>query len=153
MSPIVKTLLKTFVLSAILSVAVNCAFYAYNMQGLKYDHVSAAFAIGISTLLLTTVLTIVSLPSLLLMRHKYWKRPFVGFLLYFTGPISLTLAYFIIKMNPTNQFFDQLTGLIYLGFSTFFYYRVTKGYREKFGYPAGSLSASNRMSARIDPLR
>ena len=153
MHPIVKTLLKTFVLSTVLSICVNGAFYAYNMEGVRYNHLDAAINIATVTLVLTSVLLVLSLPALFLMRHSVWKHPFVGFLLYYSGPVLLVLIFFVKTMDQTTQFFGQLTGLIYLGFSTIFYYMVTKGYRERFGYPAGSLSASDRMSVRINPTK
>jgi hypothetical protein len=151
MQPIIKNLLKTFAISTVLAYGANCFIYVSKMEGLQYSHKAAALSMGLATLVVTIIALILSLPALLLMMDKFLKYIIVCFLLYFTGPLLLLIALVFMQLEPTDQLLGQLTVLIYLAVTTYFYYLFTKIRRKKLGI-VETISASERLKSRIDPL-
>ena len=126
MNGLPKNLFKTFIISIVVSIAVNCIYYAESQKGglQDYQHIVPSIASG--AFFLNIILGLMSIPSLFLANPAYWNKPPVRFLLYFAGPVLFLATVLFMKLQPANAIFYFTTGIIFLIVHAVFYFRLTR---------------------------
>jgi hypothetical protein len=119
-------LFKTFIISVIVSIALNCVYYAIVMKAGGADYGYAVPLIIRSSLYLNFIIGIMSLPMLFLYNINYWRSVQGRLLLYFSGPILFLVVILNVQMSPTTKTGHLLTGAVFLIVHSVFYYRLTR---------------------------
>ena len=117
---------KTFIISIIVAIAVNCIYYAIVMRSAAVNYGQVVPLIIERTFVLNIIIAIMSLPMLFLYHVNYWNSIAGRLLLYFSGPVLFLIAIFYVGISPTSKAADLLTGLVYLIVNSIFYYRLTR---------------------------
>ena len=126
MNGLPRNLFKTFIISIVLSVALNCVYYAVTQKGISTDYKHVASMMISGAFLLNAILAIMSLPSLFLTNVTYWKNISVRLLLYFSGPLLFLATVLYMRLQPAVAIFYLSTGIIFILVHTFFYLRVIR---------------------------
>ena len=129
MPGLTKNLFKTFIITTVVAVALNCVYYVIVQRGQSYDYQHAVTLIAGSTLVLTVILLIMTLPSLFLNYPQYWANKLSRVLLYFSGPVVFIIAVFNIRAGINDKVVDLITVAIFLSIHSFFYYRLTQTHK------------------------
>jgi len=123
---LVNNLFKTFIISTVVAIALNCAYYAYIVHGSPIDYAHTVTKISGATLLLTVIISIMSLPALFLLNANYWNNLWVRISLYFAGSVVFIISVLTSLLNPSDKIFDLITGIVFLTTHAIFYYLATK---------------------------
>ncbi|WP_428330973.1 hypothetical protein [Mucilaginibacter sp.] len=126
MNTLTKNLFKTFITSIVVSIAVNCIYYAYSQRGTHYDYAQVANLIVSGALLLNVILFIMSASSLFLANTTLWNNISTRLILYFAGPIVFIATTFFLKLRPGDGIFYFSTGTIFLLIHAVFYVKLVK---------------------------
>jgi len=119
-------LLKTILIAIVVSIAVNCIYYAILTRSGDHDYGRAATLIMERTFFVGIIIALMSLPMLFLYYPNYWQSIASRILLYFEGPILFIIAVFFVATNPVTRTADLLTGAVFFFTNCIFYYRLTR---------------------------
>ncbi|MDB4923638.1 hypothetical protein [Mucilaginibacter sp.] len=117
-------LVKTFIFSLIISIAISCIFYAVVIKGNDY---SKAIPVIISALFyLNGILLIMAAPALFLPNPTIWNNPAWKLFLYFAGPLAYIITNFIAPKQSLNNTIYIIAGIVFFIIHAIFYYKLTK---------------------------
>jgi uncharacterized membrane protein SirB2 len=117
-------LVKTFIFSLIISIAISCIFYAVVIKGNDY---SKAVPVIISALFyLNGILLIMAAPALFLPNPTIWNNPAWKLFLYFAGPLAYIITNFIAPKQSLNNTIYIIAGIVFFIIHAIFYYKLTK---------------------------
>jgi uncharacterized membrane protein SirB2 len=117
-------LVKTFIFSLIISIAISCIFYAVVIKGNDY---SKAIPVIISALFyLNGILLIMAAPALFLPNPTIWNNPAWKLFLYFAGPLAYIITNFIAPKQSLNNTIYIIAGIVFFIVHAIFYYKLTK---------------------------
>lgn len=119
-------LLKTVLIAIIVSVAINCIYYAILTRSGDHDYANAASLIMERTFFVGIIIAVMSLPMLFLYYPNYWNSKLSRFLLYFEGSLLFIAAVFFVATDPLTKTSDLLTGAVFFFTNCIFYYRITR---------------------------
>jgi hypothetical protein len=119
-------LLKTVLIAIIVSVAINCIYYAILTRSGDHDYAHAASLIMERTFFVGIIIAVMSLPMLFLYYPNYWNSTLSRFLLYFEGSLLFIAAVFFVATDPLTKTSDLLTGAVFFFTNCIFYYRITR---------------------------
>ena len=119
-------LIKTIIVAIIVSIAVNCIYYAILTHSGEHDYAHAVSLIMERTFFVGIIIAVMSLPMLFLYNPNYWNTTSSRLLLYFEGSILFIIAVFFVATNPLTKTSDLLTGAVFLLTNCIFYYRLTR---------------------------
>jgi len=119
-------LLKTVLLAIVISIAVNCIYYAILTRSGEHDYGRAVSLIMERTFFVGIIIAVMSLPMLFLYYPNYWSTTTSRLLLYFEGPVLFIIAVFFVATNPLTKTSDLLTGAVFFITNCIFYYRLTR---------------------------
>jgi len=119
-------LLKTILIALVVSIAVNCIYYAILTRSGDHDYGRAVTLIMERTFFVGIIIALMSLPMLFLYYPNYWQSIASRILLYFEGPILFIVAVFFVATNPVTRTADLLTGAVFFFTNCIFYYRLTR---------------------------
>jgi hypothetical protein len=119
-------LLKTVLIAIIVSIAVNCIYYAILTRSGEHDYGHAVSLIMERTFFVGIIIAVMSLPMLFLYYPNYWSNTLSRLLLYFEGSILFIVAIFFVATNQLTKTSDLLTGAVFLFTNCIFYYRLTR---------------------------
>ncbi|HTD42495.1 MAG TPA: hypothetical protein VK671_17830 [Mucilaginibacter sp.] len=119
-------LLKTVIISVIVSIAANCIYYAVITHSGDHDYGHAVPLIMERTFFLGIIIGVMSSPMLFLYHPNYWDSLAGRLLLYFAGPILFIISVFYVSTNPVTQTADLLTGAVFFIVNCIFYYVLTR---------------------------
>lgn len=119
-------LLKTVLIAIVVSIAVNCIYYAILTRSGEHDYDSAVPLIMERTFFVGIIIAVMSLPMLFLYYPSYWNNSLSRFLLYFEGSLLFIVAVFFVATNPLTKTSDLLTGAVFFFTNCIFYYRLTR---------------------------
>ena len=114
-------LLKTVLLAIIVSIAVNCIYYAILTRSGEHDYAHAASLIMERTFFVGIIIAVMSLPMLFLYYPNYWNSIMTRILLYFEGTILFIIAVFFVSTDPLTKTSDLLTGAVFFITNCIFY--------------------------------
>jgi len=126
MKTLTKNLFKTFIISIVISSAINGVYYAITQRGTHYDYGHAINLIVSGALLLNVILVIMSLPSLFLGDDKLWNSKLSRLFLYFTGSLVFFVTVFFMKLGERDRLFYVINGAVFIIVHTIFYLRIVK---------------------------
>jgi hypothetical protein len=121
-----KNLFKTFIISVIIGIAINCIYYSISQKGNGYDYGHAVPLIIVGSLFINVISIIMSLPALFLNYPALWANLPIRLLLYFCGAILLFITLIFGKMNNADKTFYLLTCAVFIIVHTVFYYKAIK---------------------------
>jgi len=119
-------LLKTVLIAILVSIAVNCIYYAILTRSGEHDYGRAVSLIMERTFFVGIIIAVMSLPMLFLYYPNYWNSKMSRLLLYFEGSILFIGAVFFVATNPLTKTSDLLTGVVFFFTNCIFYYRLTR---------------------------
>ncbi|MDO3626393.1 hypothetical protein [Mucilaginibacter sp. BT774] len=119
-------LLKTIIIAILISIAVNCIYYAILTRSAEHDYGHAVSLIMESTFFVGIIIAVMSLPMLFLYYPNYWNSTISRLLLYFEGSILFIIAVFFVATNPLTKTSYLLTGTVFFFTNCIFYYRLTR---------------------------
>lgn len=119
-------LIKTVLIAIIVSIAVNCIYYAILTRSGDHDYAHAVTLIMERTFFVGIIIAVMSLPMLFLYYPNYWYSTVSRLLLYFEGSILFITAVFFVATNPLTKTSDLLTGAVFFFTNCIFYYRLTR---------------------------
>jgi len=119
-------LLKTVLIAIVVSIAVNCIYYAILTRSGEHDYGRAVSLIMERTFFVGIIIAVMSLPMLFLYYPNYWSSALSRLLLYFEGSILFIIAVFFVATNPLTKTSDLLTGAVFFFTNCIFYYRLTR---------------------------
>ena len=119
-------LIKTILIAIIVSIAVNCIYYAILTRSGEHDYGHAVSLIMERTFFVGIIIAVMSLPMLFLYYPNYWNSTMSRLLLYFEGSILFIVSVFFVATNPLTKTADLLTGAVFLFTNCVFYYRLTR---------------------------
>ena len=119
-------LLKTVLIAIIISIAINCIYYAILTRSGDHDYAHAASLIMERTFFVGIIIAVMSLPMLFLYYPNYWNSTLSRFLLYFEGSLLFIAAVFFVATDPLTKTSDLLTGAVFFFTNCIFYYRITR---------------------------
>ena len=118
--------LKTVLIAIIVSIAVNCIYYAILTRSGDHDYGRAVSLIMERTFFVGIIIAVMSLPMLFLYYPNYWNSMMSRLLLYFEGSVLFIVSVFFVTTNPLTKTSDLLTGAVFLFTNCIFYYRLTR---------------------------
>jgi len=121
---LLKNLFITFILSTLLSAAVNCIYFAIIKHGDDYQHVVPLIIVGV--LFLNAILFLMSVPVLFLSFQNIYSNLPIRLLLYFTGPLLFIASIWFSNFDSADKLFYLITGFIYLTLHIISYFRSVK---------------------------
>jgi hypothetical protein len=119
-------LAKTIVIAIVVSVAVNCIYYAILTRSGDHDYAHAVSLIMERTFFVGIIIAVMSLPMLFLYNPNYWNSMLSRLLLYFEGSLLFIVAVFFVTTDPLTKTSDLLTGAVFFFTNCIFYYRLTR---------------------------
>ena len=119
-------LIKTVLIAIIVSIAVNCTYYAILTRSGEHDYGHAVSLIMERTFFVGIIIAVMSLPMLFLYYPNYWNSTMSRLLLYFEGSILFIVSVFFVATNPVTKTSDLLTGAVFFFTNCIFYYRLTR---------------------------
>jgi hypothetical protein len=119
-------LLKTIIIAIVVSIAVNCIYYAILTRSGEHDYGHAVSLIIERTFFVGIIIAVMSLPMLFLYYPNYWNSITSRILLYFEGSILFIVSVFFVATNPLTKTSDLLTGAVFFFTNCIFYYRLTR---------------------------
>jgi hypothetical protein len=126
---ILLNLVKTFLLSLIVSTALSCLFYVLIEKGQEY---SKAIPVIISAqFYLNGILLIMSVPALFAPNPAIWSNPAWRLFLFFAGPLAFVITNFVNPQPGSNNTIYIITGFVFFIIHVIFYYRLTKGVKSR----------------------
>ncbi|MDB5088624.1 MAG: hypothetical protein JWR09_2618 [Mucilaginibacter sp.] len=121
---ILLNLVKTFIFSLIVSIAISCVYYAVIIKGNDY---SKALPVIISALFyLNGILLIMATPALFIPNPAIWSNPAWRLFLYFAGPLAYIITNFIAPQPGPNNTIYITAGIVFFITHAIFYYKLTK---------------------------
>jgi hypothetical protein len=118
--------LKTILIAIIVSIAVNCIYYAILTRSAEHDYGHAVSLIMERTFFVGIIIAVMSLPMLFLYYPNYWNSMMSRLLLYFEGSVLFIVSVFFVTTNPLTKTSDLLTGAVFFFTNCIFYYRLTR---------------------------
>lgn len=118
--------LKTVLIAIIVSIAVNCIYYAILTRSGDHDYGRTVSLIMERTFFVGIIIAVMSLPMLFLYYPNYWNSMMSRLLLYFEGSVLFIVSVFFVTTNPLTKTSDLLTGAVFLFTNCIFYYRLTR---------------------------
>lgn len=118
--------LKTVLMAIIVSIAVNCIYYAILTRSGEHDYGHAVSLIMERTFFVGIIIAVMSLPMLFLYYPNYWNSITSRLLLYFEGSVLFIVSVFFVTTNPLTKTSDLLTGAVFFFTNCIFYYRLTR---------------------------
>jgi hypothetical protein len=114
-SEMVKTILlnlvKTFIFSLVISIALSCLYYAVVIKGGDYGK---ALPVIISALFyLNGILLIMASPALFIPNPAIWGNPAWKLFLYFAGPLAYIITNFIAPQPGPNNTIYITAGIVF----------------------------------------
>ncbi|HTK20923.1 MAG TPA: hypothetical protein VL442_15475 [Mucilaginibacter sp.] len=119
-------LIKTIIIAIVVSIAVNCIYYAILTRYGEHDYGHAVSLIMERTFFVGIIIAVMSLPTLFLYYPNYWNSISSRLLLYFEGPVLFIVAVFFVATDPLTKTSDLLTGAVFFFTNCIFYYRLTR---------------------------
>jgi hypothetical protein len=110
----------------VVSIAVNCIYYAILTRYGEHDYGHAVSLIMERTFFVGIIIAVMSLPTLFLYYPNYWNSISSRLLLYFEGPVLFIVAVFFVATDPLTKTSDLLTGAVFFFTNCIFYYRLTR---------------------------
>lgn len=126
MDGLIRSLFKTFIISIVLSIVVNCSYYYISQRDKGYDSSHVIPLIITGGIFINVIVLIMTLPSLFLTFPHLWINKIVRILLYFSGPVVFIITVLSIGWKEGDSEVYLLTGMVFLIVHTIFYYRITK---------------------------
>ena len=121
---ILLNLVKTFIISLIVSIAVSCVYYAVVEKGNDY---SKAIPVIISAqFYLNGILLIMAVPALFTPNPSIWSNPAWRLFLFFAGPVAFIITNFVNPQPGGNNAVYIITGVVFFITHFVFYYKLTK---------------------------
>ena len=118
--------MKTVLIAIVVSIAVNCIYYAILTRSGEHDYGRAVSLIMERTFFVGIIIAVMSLLMLFLYYPNYWNSISSRLLLYFEGPVLFITAVFFVATNPLTKTSDLLTGAVFFFTNCIFYYRLTR---------------------------
>ncbi|HEY9000215.1 MAG TPA: hypothetical protein VIM89_02595 [Mucilaginibacter sp.] len=118
--------IKTILIAIIISIAVNCIYYAILTRSGDHDYGHAVTLIMERTFFVGIIIAVMSLPMLFLYYPNYWNSTTSRLLLYFEGSVLFIVAVFFVATDPLTKTSDLLTGAVFFFTNFIFYYRLTR---------------------------
>ncbi len=118
------SLFKTFIISAIISIAATCIFYGVIEKNGDYVHAVPKIASG--ALFLNGILLVMSVPAIFLANPNIWVNKYIRALLYFSGPLVFFATTLTLKLSNADKAVYMLTVVVFLIVHAIFFYRITK---------------------------
>ena len=121
---ILLNLVKTFIFSLIVSIAISCLYYAVVIKGTDY---SKALPVIISALFyLNGILLLMATPALFTPNPAIWNNPAWKLFLYFAGPLAFIITNFVAPQPGPNNIIYITAGVVFFITHAIFYYKFTK---------------------------
>jgi len=119
-------LLKTFIISVIIGIAVTCLWYmiSHKQDSTNYSHVLPLIIVG--ALFLNGILVAMSLPALFLVTPSVRSSKVVSVLLYFAGPVIMLITILFMQGSVTDKIVYFIMNVVYIAVYTFYYFRTVK---------------------------
>ena len=119
-------LLKTYIISLVLSVIVNFIYYTIitNSAVKNYSHVIPLLLMG--GFFINITLLMMSLPVLFLTYPHLWKNITVRILLYFSGPVVFTISVLSMGWHHGDSEIYLFTAICFIIAHVFFYYKLSR---------------------------
>lgn len=119
-------LIKTVLIAIVVSIAVNCIYYAILTRSGEHHYSRAVTLIMERTFFVGIIIAVMSLPMLFLYYPNYWNSTMSRLLLYFEGSVLFIVSVFFVATNPLTKTSDLLTGAVFFFTNCIFYYRLTR---------------------------
>ena len=119
-------LLKTYIISFVLSTAVNFVYYSIitNSAAKDYSHVIPLLLMG--GFFINITLLMMSLPVLFLTYPHLWKNITVRILLYFSGPVVFIVSVLSMGWHHGDREIYLFTAICFIMVHAVFYYKLTR---------------------------
>ncbi|HEX6428583.1 MAG TPA: hypothetical protein VF008_12890 [Niastella sp.] len=122
---ILQNLLLTFVLSLLLTGLFYSIWFSSKQRGFEEGQaLTILFFVG--DIFQNLILTIATLPVFFLAKHANYNNLKTRILLYFSGPVLLTLCFVLFVGNSAEDKIGfLLPGLSFVAIHSYFYFRLT----------------------------
>lgn len=126
MKGLLLSLLKTFLISVIIGIAVTCLWYmiSHKQDDTNYNHVLPLIVAG--ALFLNAILAAMSLPALFLVTPSVKSSKVISVLLYFAGPVIMLITILFMQDSVTDKIVYFIMNVVYIAVYTFYYFRTAK---------------------------
>jgi hypothetical protein len=126
MRGLLLSLLKTFIISVIIGIAVTCLWYmiSHKQDSTNYSHILPLIVVG--ALFLNGILVAMSLPALFLVTPSVRSSKVVSVLLYFAGPAIMLITILFMQGSMTDKIVYFIMNVVYIAVYTFYYFRTVK---------------------------
>ena len=120
-------LFKTFIISAIVGIAVTCIWYtiSHKQDVTDYSHVLPLIIVG--AVFLNGILVAMSLPALFLVTPSVNNNnKLIGIVLYFAGPVIMLITILFMQGSMADKIVYFIMNVVYIAVYTFYYFRTVK---------------------------
>lgn len=120
---LIADLFKTFLISTVISFAVNLIYYAVARHP-DYDFKNVVPSLVVAGLFMNSILLVMSFPVLFLSYPHLWNNLTVRLLLYFSGQIVFIVATLNMGWHAGDSEIYLFTGIVFLIIHGVFYRRL-----------------------------
>jgi hypothetical protein len=124
MKALLIQLLKTLIISIILSLVANTLYYSIFAKSANYGDIIPLLIKG--SLFLNTIILIMTLPVLFLSYAHIWSNVISRSLLYFSGPVVFIITILTTGLQHGDLEVYLITGVTFLVIHTVFYFKMIK---------------------------